>query len=266
MQGRFEKAAAEARAAQQGGAALLDERHFIRGARVLGMVALADRSWSSALEVLTPALRAADDMGYREPGMFRIHHDAVEAMCGIGDLAGAAELAALVRARAHLPWAGAAAAYAAGLVLAAEGRLDDAAEQVLRAAREFDALAHPSEAAQALMQLGSIRRRQRRRGDSRRMLDQAARLLEDHGIALWQGRLVSERLLLGRLHEGDDQALTPAEHRTAAAVSRGLTNREIASDLNLSIKTVEAQLTRIYQKLGIHSRSQLVAIVLREKP
>jgi DNA-binding CsgD family transcriptional regulator len=229
------------------------------------MVAVAERSWSPALEVLAPALRSGEDIGYREPGMFRIHPDAIEAMCGVGDVTGARELAALLRARAHLPWTQAAAAFTEGLVLAAEGSLDQAAEQILRAAGEFDALAHPSETGRALILLASIRRRQRRRGDASRILDQAALLLDTHGIRLWQGRLEGERLLLGGVHEGDEEDLTPAERRTAAAVSRGLTNRQIASDLNVSVKTVEAQLTRIYEKLGVHSRSQLVAALLGKK-
>jgi DNA-binding NarL/FixJ family response regulator len=57
----------------------------------------------------------------------------------------------------------------------------------------------------------------------------------------------------------DDHALTPQELRVAAAVRRGASNRDVAADLFLSPKTVEFHLRQIYRKLGVHSRTQLVA-------
>ena len=43
-------------------------------------------------------------------------------------------------------------------------------------------------------------------------------------------------------------------------MATGRTNREVAAELLLSVKTVEVHLTRIYAKLGISSRSQLAAL------
>jgi DNA-binding CsgD family transcriptional regulator len=51
--------------------------------------------------------------------------------------------------------------------------------------------------------------------------------------------------------------LTPTETRIASLAAGGATNREIAGALFISPKTVEANMTRIYQKLGIHSRAEL---------
>ena len=48
-------------------------------------------------------------------------------------------------------------------------------------------------------------------------------------------------------------------------VARGLTNREVAAELHVTIKTVQYHLTRIYAKLGVRSRSEL-AELYREKP
>ena len=45
----------------------------------------------------------------------------------------------------------------------------------------------------------------------------------------------------------------------AAAVRRGASNREIAAELFLAPKTIEFHLRQIYRKLGVRSRSQLVA-------
>ncbi len=52
-------------------------------------------------------------------------------------------------------------------------------------------------------------------------------------------------------------SLTATEARIAAMVREGASNREIATRMFLSVKTVEATLTRIYRKLGVRSRTQL---------
>ena len=52
--------------------------------------------------------------------------------------------------------------------------------------------------------------------------------------------------------------LTDSERRVAELASSGLTNKQIAADLYLSVKTVEMYLSNAYRKLGIRSRTQLV--------
>jgi DNA-binding CsgD family transcriptional regulator len=53
------------------------------------------------------------------------------------------------------------------------------------------------------------------------------------------------------------QGLTAAERRVAELAASGLTNQQVAAAAFLSHKTVEANLTRIYRKLGIRSRAEL---------
>lgn len=53
--------------------------------------------------------------------------------------------------------------------------------------------------------------------------------------------------------------LTPQEDAVAALVATGLSNREVAAELFLSVKTVQFHLTRVYAKLGIRSRAELAA-------
>jgi DNA-binding CsgD family transcriptional regulator len=53
--------------------------------------------------------------------------------------------------------------------------------------------------------------------------------------------------------------LTPGEMRTAMLASTGHGNREIADEFVVSIRTIQNQLQRVYEKLGIHSRSELSA-------
>ncbi|MGJ5760624.1 helix-turn-helix domain-containing protein [Streptomyces galbus] len=55
-----------------------------------------------------------------------------------------------------------------------------------------------------------------------------------------------------------DPRLTSAEQRCAELAAAGASNRDIATALTVSIKTVEATLTRVYRKLGLTSRIQLV--------
>jgi DNA-binding CsgD family transcriptional regulator len=55
------------------------------------------------------------------------------------------------------------------------------------------------------------------------------------------------------------QDLTATERQVAELAARGMTNREVAAALFISLKTVEANLARAYGKLGINSRAELRA-------
>ena len=56
--------------------------------------------------------------------------------------------------------------------------------------------------------------------------------------------------------------LSDRERTVALTVARGLSNKEVAAELFISMKTVDAHLQQIYRKLDIRSRSQLTAIAL----
>jgi pimeloyl-ACP methyl ester carboxylesterase/DNA-binding CsgD family transcriptional regulator len=55
------------------------------------------------------------------------------------------------------------------------------------------------------------------------------------------------------------EALTPAERDVVELARHGLTNREIAARLHVSIKTVELRLSHVFTKLGVHTRGRLAA-------
>jgi DNA-binding CsgD family transcriptional regulator len=61
------------------------------------------------------------------------------------------------------------------------------------------------------------------------------------------------------------EALTPSELRIVRLAAEGRTNREIAHELYLTIKTVEGHLSRAYTKLGIDGRTQLSRVLEGEK-
>ncbi|HJY28959.1 MAG TPA: response regulator transcription factor [Pyrinomonadaceae bacterium] len=63
-----------------------------------------------------------------------------------------------------------------------------------------------------------------------------------------------------------DEALTDAENRVALAVSRGLSNKEIAAQLDISVRTVENHISHILDKKGFSNRVEIARYVLKEKP
>ena len=55
----------------------------------------------------------------------------------------------------------------------------------------------------------------------------------------------------------DKHALTTREREVAELVAAGLTNKEVAARLFLSLGTVEANLSKVYAKLAVRSRTEL---------
>ena len=76
------------------------------------------------------------------------------------------------------------------------------------------------------------------------------------GARLWLERTQRELARTG-ITRSLDQELTPTERRVAELAATGAQNKEIAGALFVSVKTVEANLSRIYAKLGIRSRVEL---------
>ena len=61
------------------------------------------------------------------------------------------------------------------------------------------------------------------------------------------------------------EALTPSELRVTSLAAEGRTNREIAHELYVTLKTVEGHLSRAYTKLGIPGRAELPGVLGPEK-
>jgi DNA-binding CsgD family transcriptional regulator len=80
------------------------------------------------------------------------------------------------------------------------------------------------------------------------------------GSPLWTDRARAE-LARTNVAPTRDLALTPSEQRVAELAASSMTNRDVAAALFISPKTVEANLARIYRKLGINSRAERGRII-----
>jgi DNA-binding CsgD family transcriptional regulator len=127
---------------------------------------------------------------------------------------------------------------------------------LVRALAVDERLGMPFELGRTLLVAGEIHLRARHKLEARAHLEAARNLFERLGAPLSAERAAKElsRLAISRAPPAD---LTAAEHRVAELVAAGRTNREIAAELFMRLRTVEAHLTRIYRKLGTQRRTQL---------
>jgi len=225
----------------------------------LGLYGLTVGDLGTARAELDQADEGYRRMGLAEPSLIAHQADHVEALIADGDLERAE--AALARFEmqgqaARRPWALATAARCRGLLLSAAGDLEDALRALERACAEHASTPLPFELGRTLLVRGQIHRRLKQRSLARKMLLESLGIFERLGAPLWAERARAELERIGVPRRVRD-TLTPTEERVAALAATGLTNREIAERAFLSPKTVEANLARVYGKLGIHSRAQL---------
>ncbi|MDP7702044.1 LuxR family transcriptional regulator [Mycobacterium sp. TY815] len=193
--------------------------------------------------------------------------DLVDAAVRIQRLpAAAAGLAALQA------WAGdTGAQWARALVARCRGLLaDDGA-----ADRHFDEAltlhAHggrPFDTARTQLRYGESLRRRRRRAQARKYLRSAHETFERLGAAPWAELARTELLATGETARKRDcgtvDQLTPQELQIARFVSAGETNRSIATLMFLSPRTVDYHLRKIFTKLGLSSRAELIRMSLSQ--
>ena len=150
-------------------------------------------------------------------------------------------------------------ARAAGTVAAARG--DDAAAATAFAVGLADDAVSSGPFARGLLELaaGAFERRRGSRRTAAALLDQAVDRFERLGAAPFLATALQERRSCGvdARDRSDARGLTKAEAAVAALVAEGRTNREVAASLVVSVKTVESHLARIFDKMGVRSRTEL---------
>ena len=119
----------------------------------------------------------------------------------------------------------------------------------------------PFEHARTHLVYGERLRRAGERKHAREQLRAALRAFDDLGARAWAQRARDELAATGeRLRSASDarESLTPRELQIALAVAEGASNNEVAAALYVTPKTVEYHLTRVYRKLGLRSRAEVV--------
>jgi DNA-binding CsgD family transcriptional regulator len=117
------------------------------------------------------------------------------------------------------------------------------------------------EHARALVELGASIRRSGRRRQAREPLRDALAIANNLGGSALAERAREELFASGARPRSEAlkgrDSLTPSELRVALMAAEGLSNREIAQDLFVTVRTVESHLSRAYDKLEIRSRGEL---------
>jgi len=102
-----------------------------------------------------------------------------------------------------------------------------------------------------------VERRAKQKRAARSTLEEALGLFLALGAPLWAQRAREDLARVGGAAPASSRELTPTERRIAQLVGEGKKNREVAEALFISVKTVEANLSRIFHKLGVRSRTKL---------
>jgi DNA-binding CsgD family transcriptional regulator len=225
----------------------------------LGHLDLALGDPRAAHARLEPIVAFVRREAHGEPAAIRFVVDQVEALIELGRKPEAQDLLDWHEGNARrLERASALASCARcrGLLAAADGRPGDAIAAFDAALQWHERVTLPLDRGRTLLALGIAQRRAKRRREARETLEEALAVFERIGARLWAERTRGElRRISGRAPA--PHVLTPAEERVAALVAEGMTNREVASALFLSERTVEGHLSRIFGKLGIKHRTEL---------
>lgn len=233
----------------------------------LGLLESSSGRFERVLGELEPVHERVRPSGLAEPSVFPYQPDLVEAYARLGRVEEAVAVLDWFEdqaARANRRWALAAAARCRGL-LAEPVDLDAVFARALERHEEV-----PSQFERARTELvyGERLRRANRRRDARPHLRTALELFDEAGAVPWSERAQAELRATGehvpRRERDEREHLTPQELQIATLVAQGLTNREIGAQIFLSPKTVEYHLTRVYRKLDLHSRAELIRQLAQE--
>ncbi len=227
---------------------------------VLGFVEFAAGDYRSADAALSQMRQLLDQIGIRDGLLDRTEPFHAELLVALGHLDRAREALVRLEHRGRTfprTWIDATLPRTRAIVLAAEGDLRGGLEALESV--DLDAGARlPHELGWTWLTKGRLHRRAKQRRAAADAFTQAAAIFERLGAVAWAERARNELDLVGPRRRAPDE-LTATELRVAELAAAGITNREIARAVFMSEKTVEAHITRVYRKLGIHSRAELGA-------
>ena len=213
-------------------------------------------NWQAALEPLRELAAIFENTKMVDLEQLLWPIDYADAALQIGALDEVATAVSLLRRQgaAGRPEAAVAADRCQALLDAARGDIESALTSV-RGVVDQAELECPFEAARSLLALGQVSRRAGYKGTANELLNTAATTFARLGIPYWAERALHEAARTGL--QSTTTALTETEQRVAELVASGASNQQTAAELFLSVKTVEANLTRIYRKLSVRTRTEL---------
>jgi DNA-binding CsgD family transcriptional regulator len=237
-----------------------DQWSRLEALRAAGLAALPAGQPEQAATSLAEVWEHTVHEGVEDPGAFPVAGDLAEALAEAGRPGEAGEvigrLGRLAAAQQH-PWGLATADRSAAVVALAHGYDEAAAARLAQAAAAYQALGLGFDAARALLVLGRAQRRANKRTAARDSLEQARAAFDALGCPGWAQPAAAELVRVSGRRAAPGGGLTPGEQRVAELAASGLSNKEIAAQLYLSVHTIQAHLTRAYAKLGVRSRAQL---------
>lgn len=238
------------------------------GAAALGLLELSLEQPAATVERLRPLIEFVQKEGIADPCWTRFAVDLVEALIEVAQIEEAQSLLDWYEGNAvRLGRSGAIAQSlrCRGLLAAASGDLPGSHVAFERALAEHEGSPLPFDRARTLLAYGGAKRRAKQKAAARRTLELALAEFDRLGAELYAERTRAE---LGRIsgRSPSGSALTPTEQRIAELVAEGRSNKEVAAAMFVTAKTVETNLSRIYAKLGIHSRTELARRIAEGVP
>jgi DNA-binding CsgD family transcriptional regulator len=234
--------------------------------RARGIVAAERRDHRTALAVTLRLGRLLDSLGVVNPAASSPgwRSEAALAHHALGETGEAVELAKQEVTLARV-WG---APSALGRALRVLG-LVEAGSAGIEHLREAVAILEESPArlqyAYAVADLGAALRRANQRRAARDLLRRALELAQKSGARRLAERTHADLIASGarprRLEQSGVESLTPSERRVAVMAGEGLSNRQIAQDLFVTLRTVEMHLTSVFRKLKVSSRTQLAGVL-----
>jgi DNA-binding CsgD family transcriptional regulator len=229
-----------------------------------GFVELSLYDHVEAWRVLERAIRLQDELG-RDISvampLYSIRPNAIETLIALDRFEQAESL--LTSYEQHVEETGRPngivfSARSRALFEAGRGDLKSAGIALERAIAGHELLIDPFERGRTLIVAGTIERRAKRKRKARDALEEAVGTFERLGASIWAERARAELDRVPGSRSGGAE-LTPTELRVAELVAAGNSNKEVAAQLFMSVRTVEANLSKVYRKLGVESRSGLAS-------
>ncbi|MCL8013251.1 AAA family ATPase [Streptomyces sp. AS02] len=267
--GEVDRALALAREAVEHAEEDGDQMYVSRALTALGHAQLVAGDTPAAVRSLRRVREVEQGLGITDPARGRWHGDLAEALVRSGEFAEAQDVIDVTREQALRLDRGSVLAVldrAEALIRAARGEQEAAMAQLASAQDRLGKLGYGLEEARAAFALAQLRTG----APGPTSYDEAARLFRRCRALPWlrqveaaaEARPAEAVPTPAAAPDGLDglDGLASMERQVAALVMEGATNREIAARLFISVKTVEATLTRVYRKLGIRSRVDIVRL------